>query len=291
MAALAQPVFAGGGGGGIAGGGGGGGGAAGGGGGVAGGAGAGTATSAAATTTVSATTAISSVAATVSSVGISAATSVVANVAVPIAIDNKASEQQTGSAPLNPPGGAITVIEEDDKQAALSPGKSSVDIAQTNFTPPGTTSYAEFVKPADRALTRFGGGAVPLTAAGSMWAIGALTHNDKVARTGQLATRAVFTAEALAGGMKLGTQLSKRNTDNPRSFVSANAMRTFALASVIRSEYRDKPLVVIGAYGYATAVSLSGIGAQRRSPSEVIVGAVIGELIGRFITHRNSDER
>ena len=43
----------------------------------------------------------------------------------------------------------------------------------------------------------------------------------------------------------------------------------------------DKPLVVFGSYGLATAISLSRVGGLKHFPSDVLIGATIGELIGR----------
>jgi membrane-associated phospholipid phosphatase len=54
------------------------------------------------------------------------------------------------------------------------------------------------------------------------------------------------------------------------------------------SEYHDKPLVVVGSYGFATAVSFARVGGLNHFPSDVLVGAVIGELIGRYVVHHHA---
>ena len=63
------------------------------------------------------------------------------------------------------------------------------------------------------------------------------------------------------------------------------SIRSFAFASVISREYRHKPLVVVGAYGFAAAVAATGAG-PNQSPKNVIIGAAIGEFIGRVLIHR-----
>ena len=47
----------------------------------------------------------------------------------------------------------------------------------------------------------------------------------------------------------------------------------------------DKPLVVFGSYGLASAISLSRVGGLKHFPSDVLIGATIGELIGRYMYH------
>lgn len=64
-------------------------------------------------------------------------------------------------------------------------------------------------------------------------------------------------------------------------------MEAFALAALLSKEYHDKPLVVFGSYGLATAVGLARIGSLEHFPTDVAAGAVIGELIGRYVVNRH----
>jgi membrane-associated phospholipid phosphatase len=75
--------------------------------------------------------------------------------------------------------------------------------------------------------------------------------------------------------------------DGGRSFPSGHAATSFAFATVVAGRYKDKKLAVIGAYGLATAVSMSRIGGLNHHPSDVLIGAAIGHLIGRLILHRH----
>jgi membrane-associated phospholipid phosphatase len=67
------------------------------------------------------------------------------------------------------------------------------------------------------------------------------------------------------------------------SFPSGHSMEAWALAKVVADEYSDKPLIKIGMYSFATAVSLSRISGQRHYPSDVLVGSAVGYLIGKFV--------
>ncbi len=128
-----------------------------------------------------------------------------------------------------------------------------------------------------------------------MWVVGALTHNEKAAHTGLLATQAVQYATEVAGGMSLiERHASGINVSDfiggGHSSSSGNAVRSFAFASVISHQYSNKPLVVIGSYGFATAVSLSRMNGPRH-PADMLIGAAIGELMGRFLTRHHAQEQ
>ncbi len=222
------------------------------GGGVGAGAGAGAAPATGTTiaTTTVATTSISSLTASVVSIAVPAGT-IAATTSIPLA----AQSSETKSTPTDPlvrPGGALTRLDGGGGVAVSAPTGSS------------------FVSGL--------GGTIPMTAAsGSIWALGAITHNARVIGTGRKTTEAVFAADAIAGVIRA----ARRN----QTFAAGNALRTFAFASVIGRQYRDKPLVVIGAYGFAAAASYSQSPNQKRFPADVLISAVAGEIIGRLVTH------
>jgi len=139
-------------------------------------------------------------------------------------------------------------------------------------------------------MSRFGGTGPMAAASGSMWLLGAITHNEKLSTTGFRTTQAVLTSDVFGWGVKLMAQhQTSRNLDYR---ASGNAVRTFAFASAISRQYHDKPLVVIGSYGFATAVTVSSMSGPKRFPSEVLIGAAVGEIIGRVLTHhRHLDQK
>jgi membrane-associated phospholipid phosphatase len=73
------------------------------------------------------------------------------------------------------------------------------------------------------------------------------------------------------------------------SFPSGHAATSFALATVFAYEYRKHIAVPIAAYSVATAITISRTSAQRHWASDVVVGASIGFLIGRYVVknHQN----
>ena len=128
----------------------------------------------------------------------------------------------------------------------------------------------------------------PYAVPGTMWFFGAIKHDSHTAEAGRLGTEAELDAEVVMNVLKLATARNRPNMEDNKSFPSGHAMSSFALAAVMSREYHDKPLVVFGSYGFATAVSLARVGGLNHFPSDVLVGAVIGELIGRYVVHHHA---
>jgi membrane-associated phospholipid phosphatase len=68
------------------------------------------------------------------------------------------------------------------------------------------------------------------------------------------------------------------------SFASDHAAVSWAIAAVIGEEY-PHALPRLGAYGLASAVSIARITGEKHFPSDVLVGAAAGYLIGRLVYH------
>ncbi len=67
------------------------------------------------------------------------------------------------------------------------------------------------------------------------------------------------------------------------SFVSGHTTRTFAMASLFSSIYKDKIWVGILSYGIATGVGLSRIYENEHWASDVLIGAALGYAIGKTV--------
>jgi membrane-associated phospholipid phosphatase len=132
------------------------------------------------------------------------------------------------------------------------------------------------------------GNIAPFAVPGAMWSIGALSHNTHAAETGRLAAEAGLDTEVVVQVLKFVTNRPRPNLSNNQSFPSGHAASAFALATVLSSEYHDKPLIVVGSYGFATAVGVARVGGLNHFPSDVLAGAVIGELIGRYVVHHHA---
>src|SRR5215831_3018189 len=132
------------------------------------------------------------------------------------------------------------------------------------------------------------GSYAPYAIPGAMWFLGAVNHNPHTLEAGRFGTEAELDTEVVVQVLKFVTNRTRPNLADNHSFPSGHAASAFALAAVMSSEYHDKPLVVLGSYGFATAVSLARVGGLNHFPSDVLVGAVIGELIGRYVVHHHA---
>lgn len=63
-------------------------------------------------------------------------------------------------------------------------------------------------------------------------------------------------------------------------------MSAWAVATAVAERYRDKPLVRYSSYALAGTVSFSRLTLGRHFVSDVVVGAVFGHLIGRYVVRR-----
>jgi len=132
------------------------------------------------------------------------------------------------------------------------------------------------------------GGIAPYAVPGAMWALGAVKHNDHAAEAGRLGLEAQLDSQVVMHVLKFISNRQRPDSADHQSFPSGHTMSAFAMAAVLSSEYHDKPLVVFGSYGFATAVSLARVGGLNHFPSDVVAGAVIGELIGRYVVHHHA---
>jgi membrane-associated phospholipid phosphatase len=128
----------------------------------------------------------------------------------------------------------------------------------------------------------------PWAVPGTMLLFGATRHDSHALEAGRLGIEAEVDSEVVMQVLKLATQRMRPNLSNNASFPSGHAMSAFALAAVMSREYHDKPLVVFGSYGFATAVGLARVGSLNHFPTDVLAGAVLGELIGRYVVHHHA---
>lgn len=150
------------------------------------------------------------------------------------------------------------------------------------------------LRPASRSVSKAGSIGPLLSMTAGMWAAGKLTHNSRMAETGNRALQAVAHTNLIVLTLKVMTNRERPNKldgqgqfwGGGRSFPSGHSANSWALATVVANEYQDHKLVAIGAYSFATAVSLSRISGQHHFPSDTLVGAAVGHLVGRYIFHR-----
>jgi hypothetical protein len=134
---------------------------------------------------------------------------------------------------------------------------------------------------------------------GTMYLSGLMTNNPHQRETGWLA------GEAVLDGLVVNTaiqQVTRRQRpfastnsgqwfqSSGSSFPSNHAMATWAAAAVIAREYPGL-LTDVLAYGTAGTVASMRVLGQQHSPSDVVVGSLIGYLIGRHVyaAHHNPE--
>ena len=143
-------------------------------------------------------------------------------------------------------------------------------------------------------------GAVYTTAgiAAGFYLVGRTRHDTRARETGVLATEALIDSGIIVTALKSVSQRQRPPVDHSsgeffdggNSFPSGHAISAWSLATVIAQEYgHHRPLVQIGAYGLATAVSLSRYTGRNHFLSDVLVGSAMGYGIGRYVYHKHHD--
>ena len=148
-----------------------------------------------------------------------------------------------------------------------------------------------------RWVSRMGVEYTSMGIAGGFYMVGRLTNHAKAREAGILGAEAVIDGFIVGGVLKAITE-RERPLDGDRqghffkggsSFPSGHSTSAWALATVIANEYHNKKAVQIGAYTFATLVSLSRFTGHNHYFSDVVAGSGIGYMIGRFVYRRHHD--
>lgn len=150
------------------------------------------------------------------------------------------------------------------------------------------------------SLISNGGLAVFGGAAALSYGFGRVTHDEHAEETGILATEAVADSFVAVEALKIVSSRQRPETNAGRglfyqtspfqsSFPSEHAAFAWSAAAIFAREYPG-PMTQWGAYGLASLVSLSRITAERHFPSDVLIGAATGYLIGRFVYKTRHDD-
>jgi len=154
-----------------------------------------------------------------------------------------------------------------------------------------------------RGLSYTGSAAAVYSFAGAFYGLARLTHNDRARETGLLALEALVNSTIVVELLKTATQRQRPTRDNGRqrindargkfesggsSFPSGHAINAWSLASVMAARYPDRPLIKYGAYAIAATASISRLTARKHFPSDTLVGAVLGYLIGHYVVRAHA---
>lgn len=123
--------------------------------------------------------------------------------------------------------------------------------------------------------------------AGAMWVWSHRNHNSHWQETGYLATKAALNSFVASETMKYALGRARPYQgggdggffQGGTSFPSEHSAAAWSIASVVAHEYPG-PLTKALAYGAAALVSISRVKAKDHFPSDVLVGALLGELSG-----------
>ncbi len=127
---------------------------------------------------------------------------------------------------------------------------------------------------------------------------GYFEENEHAQEVGILTGEAMLDGVVVEQGMKLMAWRERPAADNANghffqssvgldsSFPSSHSLIAWAAASSIASEYHS-PWVKLFVYSAATSVSLTRVMGREHFPSDVLVGAACGWLIGHYAVHRH----
>jgi membrane-associated phospholipid phosphatase len=134
-----------------------------------------------------------------------------------------------------------------------------------------------------------------------IYGLGYIHHDDHATETGILGGEAMVDGLVVEEAMKLVSMRERPPVDNAKgkffqtsvgldsSFPSNHCVLAWSSAAVIASEYPG-PLTQLAAYGLATGVSAARVLGRQHFPSDVLVGAAVGWLVGRYVFRRHSKE-
>ena len=133
-------------------------------------------------------------------------------------------------------------------------------------------------------------------AAGGSFALGRVTHNDRLSETGVLAGEAALNSTLVAYAFKEATQRQRPFEGNGHgdffqggtSFPAEHAAIAWSVASVIAHEYPGI-LTQIAAYGLASTVTLTRVTAKQHFSSDAFVGSVLGWYLARQVYRAHHD--
>lgn len=149
-----------------------------------------------------------------------------------------------------------------------------------------------------RKVSFIGSGYATGGVAAAFYLYGRARHDARARETGLLGAEALIDGGIVGQGLKFITERPRPRNDGGRgsfftggnSFPSGHAIAAWSVATVVAQEYgKRRPLVRFGAYGLATAVSLSRYTGRNHFLSDALVGSAIGYGIGRYVYHKRHD--
>jgi membrane-associated phospholipid phosphatase len=142
---------------------------------------------------------------------------------------------------------------------------------------------------------------IPMSA--GFYFIGTGSHDDRLRETGLIGFESLIDSSLVVEALKIASDRARplesggkgrfEDSSNRWSsgFPSGHAITTWSLASVVAHQYPHPLIVPILAYGLATTVVVSRVGARQHFPGDVVAGSAMGWFIGDYIYgRRHNDE-
>lgn len=135
----------------------------------------------------------------------------------------------------------------------------------------------------------YGVGAIAAT----FYLVGRKGNDARARETGLLGAEALVDSVIVAGGLKGITQRARPMAGRERSeffdgggsFPSGHSIQAWSMAAIIASEYHDRRLVQVAAYGVASAISVARFTGEKHYLSDVLAGSALGYGIGQYVYH------
>lgn len=163
-------------------------------------------------------------------------------------------------------------------------------------------SRSGFLKGGSPMVTKLGSVSFSLGIVGSFYLSGIVFNDYRAKETAQLGLKSLLHGFLISQLMKRGFRrqrpyvndgkdgwFNKGSGNDYRSFPSGHTTAAWSLATVISGMYKDKPAVPIVCYSLATLVGFSRMTEKKHWASDVLVGALLGYAIGKFVLKNRSN--
>jgi membrane-associated phospholipid phosphatase len=142
-------------------------------------------------------------------------------------------------------------------------------------------------------VSKTGAAYTVLPVMGGFYLYGLFADNEKARETGVLGGEALLDGIIVAELLKVAAGRNRPNAPSQpgdffkggASFPSGHSIESWAMASVVAHEYRNRKFVPYVAYGLAALVSTARVGAQQHYASDVVAAGVMGYFIGRYVVN------
>ncbi|MCP5053045.1 MAG: phosphatase PAP2 family protein [bacterium] len=163
----------------------------------------------------------------------------------------------------------------------------------------GTNRWAERGSP---VITHLGSVSFSIGMIGSFYVAGKLFKDPRAKETARLGLRSLLYTMAISRVLKstfrrqrpyvedgIDSWFNSERGNDYRSFPSGHTTMAWSMATVVAGMYKDKPAVPVIAYSLATLAGLSRMTENKHWASDVLIGAVLGYSIGRFVLRKHSN--